>query len=61
MAVRNSTASISLRAFLSAFSMMSSVMGSTSTFLKGVVLVWIMRAGMSGSQHWQGKGKGKGR
>jgi len=46
MAVRNSTASISVRALRSAFSMMSSVIGSSSTFLNGVLLVWMTVAGI---------------
>src|SRR6187397_2719136 len=46
MAVRNSTASISVRALRSAFSMMSSVIGSTSTQLKGFWLVWMIFAGI---------------
>ena len=39
MAVRNNTASISARAFFSAFSTISSEMGSTSTRLNGRELV----------------------
>src|SRR3990167_6016609 len=46
MAVRTSVASISMRALRSAFSMMSSVTGSTATELKGVLLAWMICAGM---------------
>jgi hypothetical protein len=46
MAVRTKVASISIRALRSAFSMMSSVTGSISILAKGVVLVWMMVAGI---------------
>ena len=49
IAVRNRTASISVRALRRAFSMMSSVIGSTSILLKGVGFVWMIVAGMVSS------------